>query len=99
MDVEKFLEENAPLIDKAIEKYIPRKFSKNAILFKVNPPRHSFSFEALDKAIAEPIWDILDRGGKRWRPALFLLICEALGKKRMPIWTLLSSPKLSTMGL
>lgn len=82
MDVEKFLEENAPLIDKAIEKYIPRKFSKNAILFKVNPPRHSFSFEALDKAIAEPIWDILDRGGKRWRPALFLLICEALGKKK-----------------
>ena len=25
MDVEKFLEEKAPLIDKAIEKYIPRK--------------------------------------------------------------------------
>ena len=23
---------------------------------------------------------MLDRGGKRWRPALFLLICEALGK-------------------
>ena len=22
---------------------------------------------------------MLDRGGKRWRPALFLLICEALG--------------------
>jgi geranylgeranyl diphosphate synthase type I len=37
--------------------------------------------ETLNKAIAEPIWDILDRGGKRWRPALFLLICEALGKK------------------
>ena len=25
MDVEKFLEEKAPLIDKAIEKYIPQK--------------------------------------------------------------------------
>src|SRR4030043_2208509 len=71
----------APLIDKAIEKYIPRKFSEKAILFKVNPPRHSCNMEALDKAISEPIWDILDRGGKRWRPALFLLVCEALGKK------------------
>jgi geranylgeranyl diphosphate synthase type I len=81
VDVEKFLEENAPLIDRAIEKYIPRKFTENAILFKVNPPRHSCSLEALNKAIAEPIWDILDRGGKRWRPALFLLVCEALGKK------------------
>jgi geranylgeranyl diphosphate synthase type I len=81
VDIEKFLEEKAPLIDKAIEKYIPRKFSEKAILFKVNPPRHSCNMEALDKAIAEPIWEILDRGGKRWRPALFLLICEALGKK------------------
>jgi len=81
VDIEKFLEEKAPLIDKAIEKYIPRKFTEKAVLFKVNPPRHSFNFEALNKAIADPIWDILDRGGKRWRPALFLLVCEALGKK------------------
>ena len=81
MDIELFLEEKAPLIDKAIEKYIPRKFSKNSVLFKVNPPMYSYNLEPLNKAIAEPIWDMLDRGGKRWRPALFLLICEALGKK------------------
>jgi len=81
VDIEKFLVEKAPLIDKAIEKYIPRKFSEKAVLFKVNPPRHSCNMEALNKAIAEPIWDILDRGGKRWRPALFLLVCESLGKK------------------
>jgi len=80
MDIEKFLEETAPLIDKAIEKYIPRKFTKNSVLFKVNPPMYSYNLEPLNKAIAEPIWDMLDRGGKRWRPALFLLICEALGK-------------------
>ncbi|MGQ9506888.1 MAG: polyprenyl synthetase family protein [Candidatus Bathycorpusculaceae bacterium] len=30
--------------------------------------------------MAEPIWEFLERGGKRWRPALFLLIIEALGK-------------------
>jgi geranylgeranyl pyrophosphate synthase len=80
LDIEKFLEEKAPLIDKAIEKYIPRKFSKNSVLFQVNPPMYSYNLETMDKAIADPIWDILDRGGKRWRPALFLLICEALGK-------------------
>lgn len=83
MDVEKFLEEKAPLIDKAIEKYIPRKFSKDAVLFKVNPPAFSYNLETLNKAIADPIWDMLDRGGKRWRPALFLLICEALDKKEV----------------
>jgi geranylgeranyl pyrophosphate synthase len=80
VDITKFLEETAPLIDKTIEKYIPRKFSENSVLFKVNPPKYSRNLEALNKGIAEPIWEILDRGGKRWRPALFLLICEALGK-------------------
>lgn len=80
MNVEKFLEEKAPLIDKAIEKYIPRKFTENSIIFQVSPPMYSYNLEPLNKAIANPIWDMLDRGGKRWRPALFLMICEALGK-------------------
>jgi geranylgeranyl pyrophosphate synthase len=80
VDIERFLEEKALLIDKAIEKYIPREFSEKSILFKVNPAKYSSNLEALNKGIAEPIWEILDRGGKRWRPALFLLICEALGK-------------------
>ena len=80
MDTEKYLAEKAPLIDRAIEKYIPRKFTQDAILFKVDPPKFCYNVEAINKAIAEPIWDMLDRGGKRWRPTLFLLICEALGK-------------------
>ncbi len=81
MDIEKFLEETATKVDKSIEKYLPRNFTKDAVLFKVNPPMYSYNLEPLNKAIADPIWDMLNRGGKRWRPALFLLICEALGKK------------------
>jgi geranylgeranyl pyrophosphate synthase len=80
MDIEAFLKEKAPLIDKAIEKYIPRQFTENAILFQVDRPKYCCNVETINKAIADPIWDMLDRGGKRWRPALFLLICEALGK-------------------
>jgi geranylgeranyl pyrophosphate synthase len=80
LDIEKFLEKKATLIDNAIEKYIPRTFSERAILFKINPPNYAYNLEALNKAIAQPIWEFLERGGKRWRPALFLLICEALGK-------------------
>jgi geranylgeranyl diphosphate synthase, type I len=79
VEIEKFLEETAPLIDKAIEKYIPKTFSKDSVAFQVTPPMYSYNLEPLNKAIAEPIWDMLNRGGKRWRPGLFLLICEALG--------------------
>jgi len=81
MDIEELLREKAPLINKAVEKYIPRVFSKNAVLFKLSPPRYSYNLETLNKAIADPVWEFLDRGGKRWRPTMFLLVCEALGRK------------------
>jgi geranylgeranyl diphosphate synthase type I len=80
LSFDKFLKEKASIINKTIEKYIPRAFSRKALLFRVNEPRHSYNLNALNKAIADPVWEFLDRGGKRWRPALFLLVCEALGK-------------------
>lgn len=80
MNIEKFLDDNANLIDKVIEKYIPKNFSRQSVLFKINLPRYAYNLETLNKAVAEPVWEFLDRGGKRWRPSLFLLICEALGK-------------------
>ena len=80
LDIEAILEKEAHRIDKAVEKYIPRAFSKNARLFKNIKPGYAYNLEALNKTIADPIWEFLDRGGKRWRPALFLIVCEALGK-------------------
>jgi len=80
LDVERFLKEKAALIDKVIQKYIPRKFTENATVFELNPPHYAYNLEALNNAVSKPIWELLDRGGKRWRPSLFLLICEALGK-------------------
>jgi len=80
INVEKMLEEKVPIIDKLIELYIPRKHEKSSVVFSLSPPRYDFNIEALDKTMAEPIWDFLDRGGKRWRPSLFLLVVEALGK-------------------
>jgi len=80
ISIEKILEEKAPIIDKAIEKYIPRKYDKDSLVFALGAPRFEYHLQALNKAIAEPVWEFLDRGGKRWRPTLFILVCEALGK-------------------
>lgn len=79
VDIQKILEEKAPIIDKAIERYIPRKYDKGSLVFALGHPRYEYNVEAANKAIAEPLWEFLDRGGKRWRPVLFLLACEALG--------------------
>ncbi len=80
ISIEKILEEKALIIDKAIEKYIPRKYDKDSLVFALGPPRFEYHLQALNKAVAEPVWEFLDRGGKRWRPTLFILVCEALGK-------------------
>jgi geranylgeranyl pyrophosphate synthase len=80
LDIDRFLGKKAALINTTVEKYIPRKLTEDAILFKINQPNYAINLETLNKAVADPIWEFLDRGGKRWRPFLFLLICEALGK-------------------
>ena len=80
ISIETILEEKAPIIDKAIEKYIPRRYDKDSLVFTLGPPRFEYHLQALNKAVAEPVWEFLDRGGKRWRPTLFILVCEALGE-------------------
>jgi len=78
-DIEEFLEKTAKLIDQKIEEYMPRSYGGDSLVFKLNPPRYKPDLEALNKAISEPTWEFLERGGKRWRPMLFLLVLEALG--------------------
>lgn len=69
----------APLIDKHIEKHIPRSFNLDALERICGKPRYGYDLHALNEAVAKPLWDLLDRGGKRWRPSLFLTVYEALG--------------------
>lgn len=79
IDVEKMLEEMSAKVNKAIEKWIPRKYDLDSLSFTLGPATYKYNTEAPTKAISEPVWNLLDRGGKRWRPALFLLISETLG--------------------
>ena len=79
IDIIKLLEEKKEVIDSCIKKYIPEHFDEKYLEWALGKPRYKYSAEALNKAIAEPVWDLLNRGGKRWRPVLFLLIAEALG--------------------
>lgn len=80
MDIEKTLLELKPKIDARIEKYIARSASKDYAESIGGKASFSHDLGAIENAILKPIWDLLDRGGKRWRPALFLFVVEALGK-------------------
>lgn len=80
-EIVKFLEEKKPAINAAIEKYVPRRHDEKSLEFILGKPRYAYDVETATKAVNEPIWDLLDRGGKRWRPALLLLACDAVGGK------------------
>lgn len=78
-NISQWLEKLKPEIDEIIEKYLPRKVSKKWVAEVFDREKDGFSFKAIQGAILDPIWNFLDRGGKRWRPALFFLMLEALG--------------------
>lgn len=74
-----YLEKTKPEIDKIIEKYLPKKVNKKWLNFVFGKPHYLFNQKAAQEALLEPAWDFLSRGGKRWRPVLFLLLSEAVG--------------------
>jgi len=78
-DINGFLEKQRPAIDIILEKYLPRRLDAAALEQIFGRPRYAYDQKALTEAISMPIWDFLDRGGKRIRPALFLMVAEALG--------------------
>eukprot|EP01087_Luapelamoeba_hula_P012747 TRINITY_DN358_c0_g2_i1.p1 TRINITY_DN358_c0_g2~~TRINITY_DN358_c0_g2_i1.p1 ORF type:complete len:360 (+),score=70.05 TRINITY_DN358_c0_g2_i1:121-1200(+) len=78
-DIEAILSEQKVAIDKVIEQWLPRHFEQASVERLCGVARYAYDVEGVTEAIAKPMWDILDRGGKRWRPVLLFLIAEALG--------------------
>jgi len=81
VDIMEVIASYTPLISKTIEGFIPRQFNDAYISNLVGKPSYENDALTLTKAISEPCWEILDRGGKRWRSVLVLLLAEVLGKK------------------
>ncbi|MFH0836018.1 MAG: polyprenyl synthetase family protein [Candidatus Micrarchaeota archaeon] len=81
-DIKSILARRKPEIDAVIERYIPRKNTKESIEFVYGKPRFKYDLETATRSINDLVWDFLDRGGKRWRPALFLMTAEAIGGKK-----------------
>jgi len=62
-----------------IEHWLPRKFDLKSLERLCGPARYEYDVDSATSAVAQPMWDILDRGGKRWRPVLLILVAQALG--------------------
>jgi len=69
-----------PVIDESIEELLPRTIDERYLTEFFGEPTYRYQPEAIQRALADPIWGLLDRGGKRWRAILFLIIVDALGE-------------------
>ncbi|MEF8907423.1 MAG: polyprenyl synthetase family protein [Haloarculaceae archaeon] len=75
------LAEWRPAVDEAIRDLLPRKVDGTYLGEFFGEPSYSYHAEAIQRALADPIWELLDRGGKRWRAILFLITVDAFGEE------------------
>ena len=74
------LAEWRPAIDDAIADVLPREIDTAYLETYFGDPTYEYDPEGIQRALADPIWELLDRGGKRWRAVLFLVLVEAFGE-------------------
>ncbi len=100
MEIKQFLKEKKPLIDAEMEKVFPRKASRGWLDFALGTAAYAYDSETITKSMSEPIWEYLDRGGKRWRPGLCLLACAAVSgseEKALPFSTIVELVHTGTL--
>ncbi|MEM0360842.1 MAG: polyprenyl synthetase family protein, partial [Candidatus Diapherotrites archaeon] len=69
------------LIEREIEKVLPRKATMEWLERALGKADYSYDLETISREFNKPVWEFLDRGGKRWRPALMISACKAVGGK------------------
>ena len=78
--MQELLAEWRPVVDEAIEKLLPRNVDEAYLSDFFGEASYRYHPSAMQQALSDPIWELLDRGGKRWRAILFLGMVEALGE-------------------
>jgi geranylgeranyl diphosphate synthase type I len=73
------LAEWRPIVDREIEHLLPREIDATYVADFFGEPTYRYDPAAIQGALSTPVWDLLDRGGKRWRAVVCCLLIEAFG--------------------
>ena len=69
-----------PTIDAEIERLLPRDVDAEYVASFFGEPTYEYDSTAIQRALPDPIWSLLDRGGKRWRAVVCCLLVDAFGE-------------------
>lgn len=89
-DFTRHLETMRQRIDGHIETFLPPILEASHVERFVGPPRWRHEPAAYAEMLTGPVWDLMSRRGKRWRPLFGLLLLEALGRDPSPYEELIS---------
>jgi len=79
MDFLERLRENKRYVDELIERFFPREVDDSYLEWLLGRPAYGYDAATIQRTVFEPMWDLLDRGGKRWRLWLYLTMARCLG--------------------
>ncbi len=78
--IEVLLSEKSKEVNEAMLTYLKKQATKDYMKQILGNTTYDYDEKAFEKGVLDPLWYLLDLGGKRWRPTLMLLFIEALGK-------------------
>ena len=77
-------------IDGRIAEFFPRVIDEARVRSYVGDSPWTHEVPAFTAVLSKPVWDLLGRGGRHWRPIFGLLMLEALGVRSRPFELLVS---------
>jgi geranylgeranyl pyrophosphate synthase/predicted secreted hydrolase len=91
-DFSHYVDRVSETVQICMETLLPLRLSADGFRQLVGPTAWSYELNAYEETIAKPIWDLIKRKGKFWRPMFCLLMLETLGKSSAPYIDLLALP-------
>jgi geranylgeranyl diphosphate synthase, type I len=81
-------------IENELKKFLPDQLDNDWAKKATGNARWKQDMESMTAAISIPVWDFLNRGGKRWRPMLMLICSEAVGGQPKEVLPFTPIPEL-----
>lgn len=78
--LKKLFESNAQEVNKEIGNIMPKSFDIKWFYSTFGKTEWEYNCQSCTESLAKPIWNLLERGGKRWRPLLMLLCYNTIKK-------------------
>lgn len=78
-------------VDQHLEDFLPKTIGPSSVRRYVGSSNWQLDATAYTDMLSRPVWDLIRRGGKKWRPTLAILLLDALGVETTPYEELISA--------